>query len=146
MHNIARLHESLTSKTRGAGYEVRIFRRGQRETKFFSDGKHGGPDNALQLAQAHRDKILSKMAKISRYEIANQLTARNTSGIRGIRVRTTMVTKGEWEYHYEHVEASWSPEPGKVIKKSFSVAKLGMEKAWGEAVKYRAKALSVLNR
>ena len=83
-----------------------------------------------------------KLKPYTRRELAEKISARNTSGYRGVRLRKTVVTKDDKKYIYEHVEASWSPEPGKVVKKSFSVAKLGLDKAWELAVECRKKAVS----
>lgn len=124
------------------GYEVRIYRRGQRFNQFFSDNAHGGRKSALEQARQVRDKMEKKLKPFTRRELAEKVSARNTSGQRGVRLRTTTVTKEGKKYVYEHVEASWSPEPGKVVKKSFSVQKLGFEKAWELAVETRRKAVA----
>ena len=84
------------------------------------------------------------MKPFTRRELATKLTKRNTSGVRGVRLRKTVVTKNGKTYTYEHVEASWSPEPGQVVKKSFSVEKMGMEAAWKAAIETREKAVTKL--
>jgi hypothetical protein len=124
------------------GFEVRIYRRGQRFNQFFSDSAHGGKRGALEQARGVRDKMEKKLKPYTRRELAEKISARNTSGYRGVRLRKTVVTKDDKKYIYEHVEASWSPEPGKVVKKSFSVAKLGLDKAWELAVECRKKAVA----
>ena len=126
------------------GFEVRIYRRGQRFNQFFSDSAHGGKTKALEEARKVRDKMEKKLKPYTRRELAEKVTKRNTSGVRGVRLRTTIVTKNGKTYKYEHVEASWSPEPGKVIKKSFSVEKMGKDAAWAAAVECRQKAISKL--
>jgi len=107
------------------GFEVRIYRRGQRFNQFFSDSAHGGKMKALEEARKVRDKMEKKLKPYTRR-------------------RTTIVTKNGKTYKYEHVEASWSPEPGKVIKKSFSVEKMGKDAAWQAAVECRTKAITKL--
>jgi len=52
------------------------------------------------------------------------------------------VVKAKKQYVYKHVEASWSPVLGKVIKKSFSVERLGLKKAWELAIECRKKAVA----
>jgi len=138
-------------ETRGAegrrpirGWEVRIYRRGERFNQFFSDSAHGGKAKALEESRAVRDKMERKMKPFTRRELAGKITARNTSGHRGIRLRKTNIKVGDKTYSYDHVEASWSPEPGKVVKKSFSVTKLGMENAWKLAIEARQKAVTKL--
>ena len=126
------------------GFEVRIYRRGQRFNQFFSDSAHGGKMKALEEARKVRDKMEKKLKPYTRRELAEKVTKRNTSGVRGVRLRTTIVTKNGKTYKYEHVEASWSPEPGKVIKKSFSVEKMGKDAAWQAAVECRTKAITKL--
>ena len=123
------------------GFEVRIYRRGQRFNQFFSDSAHGGKRAGLEQARAVRDKMEKKLKPYTRRELAEKASARNTSGHRGVRLRQTIVVKGDKKYVYEHVEASWSPEPGKVVKKSFSVEKLGLEEAWAMAIESRRKAV-----
>ena len=126
------------------GWEVRIYRRGERFNQFFSDSAHGGKAKALEESRKVRDKMERKMKPFTRRELAGKITARNTSGHRGIRLRKTNIKVGDKTYSYDHVEASWSPEPGKVVKKSFSVAKLGIENAWKLAIEARQKAVTKL--
>jgi hypothetical protein len=141
--NITRIDNSGGEGKRPVrGYEVRIYRRGQRFNQFFSDSAHGGKKGALEEARTVRDKMEKKLKPYTRRELAEKVTARNTSGHRGVRLRKTIVTKDDKKYVYEHVEASWSPEPGKVVKKSFSVAKLGLQEAWKLAIDARQKAVS----
>lgn len=124
------------------GYEVRIYRGGEKFSQFFSDKAHGGKSNALEMARSVRDKMDAKIKYFSRRALAVKVTERNTSGLRGLRIRTTVILKNKKKYVYEHVEASWSPEPGKVIKKGFSVEKLGLKKAWELATECRRKAVA----
>jgi hypothetical protein len=141
--NITRIETKGDAEKRPIrGWEVRIYRRGERFNQFFSDSAHGGKTKALEEARKVRDKMEKKLKPWGRRELANKVTARNTSGHRGIRLRKTNIKVGDKTYSYDHVEASWSPEPGKVIKKSFSVAKLGKEQAWKLAIDCRDKAIS----
>jgi hypothetical protein len=141
--NITRIESpGIEGRSPVKGWEVRIYRRGQRFNQFFSDSAHGGKTKALELARKVRDKMEKRLKPWSRRELAKRLTARNTSGHRGVRLRRTNVNVGTKSYVYEHVEASWSPEPGKVVKQSFSVEKLGLDKAWQMAVEARDKAVS----
>ena len=141
--NITRIETKGDAEKRPIrGWEVRIYRRRERFNQFFSDSAHGGKTKALEEARKVRDKMERKLKPWGRRELAERVTARNTSGHRGIRLRKTNIKVGDKVYSYDHVEASWSPEPGKVIKKSFSVAKLGQEKAWQMAIESRQKAIS----
>ena len=143
--NITRIDNPGDAEKRPVrGYEVRIYRRGERFNQFFSDSAHDGKPNALEEAKKVRDKMEKKMKPYSRKEMAEKITKRNTSGVRGVRLRTTIVTKNGKTYRYEHVEASWSPVPGQVVKKSFSVEKMGKDAAWAAAVETRNKAIGKL--
>lgn len=124
------------------GYEVRIYRGGKRFNQFFSDKAHGGKIKALDSARAIRDKMDAKIKHFSRRALAVKVSERTTSGLRGLRIRTTVILKNKRKYVYEHVEASWSPEPGKVVKKAFSVEKLGLKRAWELAIECRRKAVA----
>ncbi len=126
------------------GYEVRLLRKGERFSQFFADQAYGSKTKALAEARAVRDKIEKKLKPFTRKELATKPTKRTTSGVRGVRVRTTIVVKNGKTYRYEHVEASWSPVSGKVIKKSFSVEKMGLDAAWQAAIEIRAKAVKKL--
>ena len=141
--NITRIENPGDEEKRPVkGYEVRIYRRGQRFNQFFSDATFGNKVKALEEARKTRDKMEKKLRPFTRKELAEKITKRNTSGVRGVRLRKTIVTKNGKTYTYEHVEASWSPEPGQVVKKSFSVEKMGKEAAWKEAVDCREKAIA----
>lgn len=124
------------------GWEVRIYRRGVRFNKFFSDAAHGGKTKALEEARKMRDEKEAKLKPWTRRQLAERPTARNTSGHRGVRLRKTIIAKDNKKYVYEHIEASWSTEPGTVVKKSFSVAKLGLQQAWKDAIEARNKGLA----
>jgi hypothetical protein len=124
------------------GYEVRIYRREVRFNKFISDSAHGGKTKALNAARELRDKMIAKIKPLSRREKALKPSGRTTSGHRGVRLRTTVIAKNKKMYVYEHVEASWSPEPGKVIKRIFSVERLGIKEAWRLALECRRKGVA----
>jgi len=80
----------------------------------------------------------------TRRELAEKHTQRNTSGVRGVRLRTMTILKKGKTYRYEHVEATWSPEPGRVVKVSFSVSDLGKREAWRRAVEARKKGVAAI--
>ena len=143
--NIIRVINKVRPSKVVEGFEVRIVRRGQRFSRFFSDRKYG-KRRALKLARTLRDEMESKLKTYSRKEKAQKVTAKNTSGQRGVRLRITKIIKPDKIYIYEHVEASWSPTPNVVVKKSFSVEKFGLELAWRMAVICRKRALFQLDR
>lgn len=143
--NITRIElKPVEGKAQVKGWEVRIHRRGERFNQFFSDKAHGGKTKALQTARDLRDKMVLKLKPYTRRELASIVSTRNISGHRGVRLRISRVTNGEKKYVYEHIEASWSPEKGVVVKRSFSVKQLGLEKAWKLAIACRKKAVAAL--
>ena len=48
------------------GFEVRIYRRGQRFNQFFSDSAHGGKKAALEESRTVRDKMEKKLKPYTR--------------------------------------------------------------------------------
>lgn len=143
--NITRIEtKKVEGKTQVKGWEVRIYRRDQRFNKFMADKDHGGKAKALLAARALRDVMDEKIKPYTRKELATRMSSRNTSGHRGIRVRTTRITKAKKKYLYQHVEASWTSDDGTINKILFSVSKLGLEKAWKRAIACRKKGMALV--
>jgi hypothetical protein len=115
------------------GYYVRLNRGKHRISKFFTDRVHGGKAKALKAATAFYAKIDQKYLRISRKEFASIQRRKNSSGLLGI----SKVTKDVKGRVYEFWQATWSPEPGVVAKKAFSIKKYGSEKAKAKAIKAR---------
>jgi len=140
--NISRIEIQREGVAATMGWEVRISRRGKKVSKFFSDSLLGGKRKALAEARAFRDRIEDKYPHYTRVELMAQPTARNSSGIPGVRRRENVVTKNGWAYTYATWEASWTTEKGgKRTKRQFSVLKYGEDKAYALAVRARNKAL-----
>jgi hypothetical protein len=117
------------------GWYVRVSFGGQKHAKFFSDAKHGGGESALVAAVAHRDQIEKEFGKPRTERQVAPKTARNTSGVVGVRRRTRTVARGE-EIR-EYYEVSWNPWPGKVCRKMFSITHLGDRQAFLAACAFR---------
>ncbi len=140
--NISRIEIQREPVAATMGWEVRINRRGKKVSKFFSDSLLGGKRKALLEARAFRDRIEDKFPHYTRVERMAQTTARNSSGIPGVRRRENVVVKNGWAYTYATWEASWTPEKGgRRTKRQFSVLKYGEDKAYTLAVRERNKAL-----
>ena len=75
------------------GWEVRVVRRGITLSEYFADGKFGGKAGALSEAMHWRDDAVKKLRPYTRSELARRVTARNTSGIPGVRRRVKPVKK-----------------------------------------------------
>ena len=82
------------------------------------------------------------MPTYSKREIAEIITRRNTSGVRGVRIKKArhVLADGE-ETFYLSAEASWSPRPNVIKKKSFSLDFHGEDEAWKLAMKARKDGL-----
>jgi hypothetical protein len=144
--NITR-NETRHDKGQGVvrGWTVRLHRAGKVFERFFSDAAHDGKQAALLAASECRDAKEKEMPTYSRREIAEIITRRNSSGVRGVRIRKShhVLADGE-ECFYLSAEASWSPHPNVIRKKSFSLDLYGEEEAWKLALKARKDGLSDL--
>ena len=144
--NITR-NETKHDKGHGVvrGWTVRLHRAGKSFEQFFGDAAFGGKQNALLAAREVRDAKEKDMPTYTKREIADILTRRNKSGVRGVRIKKTrhVLADGE-EIYYLAAEASWSPLPNVVKKKSFSLDLHGEDEAWRLALKARKDGLREL--
>jgi hypothetical protein len=124
---------------RTQGWNVRVVRRGIRVTEFFSDKKYGGKTGALSEAMHFRDEKVRELKPLARSEIARRKTARNTSGIPGVRRRVKPVKKGDKVFEYVVWTATGSPQPGKRKTRDFYVGKLGEDDAREAAIAQRLR-------
>jgi hypothetical protein len=110
--------------------------------QFFSDVAYGGKQEALLAARECRDAKEKQMPTYSRREIAEIITRRNSSGVRGVRIKKSphILADGE-ECFYLSAEACWSPRPNVTKKKSFSLDFYGEDEAWKLALKARNDGL-----
>lgn len=118
------------------GWYVRIYKNGKTYSKLYSDNKYGGSDRALLVAQKARVIALEALKELPR-EPKRRLVKtdrRNKSGIIGVS-KTTKVNKNGTTSDYFQV--TWSPEPGKVKNRQWSVKKYGEQEAGRLAVEYR---------
>ena len=136
MHCITRVVEPAK---RTLGWNVRVIRRGIRITEFFSDKKYGGKAGALSEAMHFRDQTVGELKPIPRSELARHKTARNTSGIPGVRRRAKPVKRGDKVFEYVVWTASGSPAPGERKTRDFYVSKLGEDEAREAAIAQRLR-------
>jgi hypothetical protein len=143
--NIVRIDiESATRRSQTHGWQVRLSRRGEKLSKFFSDAKHGGKRKALDQARIYRDEAELKLPKMTRFEFAQRKTSRNTSGVVGVHYSEAQFRKRGKVYPTRSWVATWSISPGVARSRRFSVDKLGADKAFKAAVKYRADMLKLI--
>ena len=144
--NITR-NETKTKKGSGAvrGWTVRLHRAGKVFEQFFGDATHGGKRSALLAARQCRDAKEITMPTFSRRKIMEIVSHRNSSGVRGVRIKKArhVLADGE-ESFYLSAEASWSPQSNVIRKKSFSLDLYGVEDAWKLALKARKDGLRTL--
>ncbi|HEY4375358.1 MAG TPA: DUF2442 domain-containing protein [Burkholderiales bacterium] len=105
--------------------------------KHFTDGVHGGREQALAAAIGYRDEIVARFAPLKRSEYVSVLRKNNTSGHPGVRLNR------DAEGNPLYWAASWVPHAGakaKVVK--FSVSKYGFDRAKELAVRARADGVA----
>ncbi len=116
------------------GFLVRLQRRGERHSAFFSDGEYGGKAQALAAARRHYILLCRKYPPANRRDFAERMTARNTSGRVGVSLTRSMAANGK---AYESFSASCSLEKGRRITKKFSISRYGRKKAYEMACRWR---------
>jgi len=122
------------------GWEVRVIRRGITLSEYFADAKHGGKAGALSEAMHWRDEAVKNLRPIPRSELARRVTARNTSGIPGVRRRVKPLKKpGGKIFNYEVWTATGSPQPGQRKTRDFYISKLGEDDAREAAIAQRLR-------
>ncbi len=122
------------------GWEVRVVRRGLALMEYFPDAKFGGKAGALSEAMHYRDRVVRELRPYSRVELARRKTARNTSGIPGVRRRIKPVKKRNGAiFNYEVWTASGTPVPGQRKTRDFYVSKLGEDDAREAAIEQRLR-------
>ncbi|MDG5767739.1 hypothetical protein QA596_09700 [Balneolales bacterium ANBcel1] len=106
------------------GWFVRIRRDGNRISRFFSDGKFGGREQALASARDYRDSNLSKWEGFAKnHDRTMHLGKESNIGYPGISY-CVKTKKRNNSIHKEHVfQVSYSPEKGVHKNKSFYIPK-----------------------
>lgn len=120
------------------GWFIRLTCKGQRYTAFCSDKRCGGKAKGLAKARAIYAKLVKDNPPMTRKEFAQVVRRPNKTGIPGV-TRLVKVVRGT---KYVFWQATWSPEPGVVAKKAFSVDKYGVAKAKALAIRARKAGLA----
>ena len=118
------------------GFFVRMQRNGIIHSAFFTDLKYGGKMAALAAAQKFYRKatvIFGPPPMLDRRLWAEIVGRRGRSGIRGVRRIINRRTK-PWRKYWV---AAWSPEPGVVKRKGFSIRRFGEARARQLAIRAR---------
>ena len=115
------------------GFFVRVCYNKKIYSKFFSDKRCGGRHKALMKAQAWRNDTERKLGKprTDRVIVAREDTT---------SVRRALVSRGRKAKSKGLVyEVTYSPEPNKICRTSFSIKKYGEEGAKKMAMDFRQK-------
>jgi hypothetical protein len=123
-------------KKHAYGWLVRIAFHSEMHQKFFSDRAHGGKRAALKEAVLWRNKVERKLGKPRTERKVAMPTARNRSGVVGIRRTTKAMTRDGLKKGPVY-EVWWFPKPGVIRKTSVSIIKYGEREAFRRAYALR---------
>ncbi len=101
-------------------------RQGKLFSKFFSDRKHGGVEEALTIARAYRNELIKSLPDPVRAGAEGKMTRRNVSGVVGV---SRIVIKSGLR-RYEFWQATWSCDSGVRKRMKFSVRRYGEDRAF----------------
>ncbi len=135
--NITRLERQSTG-----GWLVRVMRRGELSSWYFSDSEYGSKPKALQAAREYRDELETTLKGFSAKDLAKKAKANNTSGVVGVRLVEERDPRWPSQPTYRYWVAQWSPSKGVRRTKRFSVEKYGEDKAYKLAVAARKKGVA----
>lgn len=119
------------------GWYVRVRYGGNAVSKFFRDSMYGSRRKALAAAVEYRDAAEKELGKPRTDRTILPMSSRNTSGVVGVRRRERMRKGDNAAEPAVYYEACWSPKPGKLQRKLFSVDKLGERDAFLSACAHR---------
>lgn len=122
MKNITRIDQDSKNTY---GWFVRIRRDGKQISKFFSDGKYGGKDAALEEAIRYRDTHLDEWNRLAKNaERPMHTGTKSNIGHNGISYSIKNKKKGNGRVYTEHVfSVCYSPEKGVNKNKTFYIPK-----------------------
>ena len=125
---------------RNHGWFVRVVFQKKLFQKFFSDGVHGGRDRALHQAVQYRDDLERDLGKPRTDRVVVGLTTKNSTGVIGVQKTLKSMRQRNGELVKTPVyEVTWSPEPLRVRRTSFSIRKHGDEGAFQKAFALRKR-------
>lgn len=124
------------------GWYVRINFQGKSYAKFFNDKFHGKhEDKSLHAAVQYRNQLERELGKPTTERRVVSRHPNNKTGVIGIRRynKKTGTSKTGKPYFSDVYEVTWCPEPNKVKRTSFSVAKYGEREAYRRAYELRKR-------
>lgn len=142
MLNIRRVdHEA----SRTHCWRVTVQRRSRLYRRDFSDGTHGGSEQALAAAERYRDELLQAYPPLGMADYCAILKKNNRSGVSGLtRADRVAICKGRRQRKL-YWEAQWPIDNGRSRHKKFSILKYGEEGAYQMALDARETALHALS-
>lgn len=127
-------------KKKTHGWQVRVWFKGKRHTKFFNDKWYGDREKSLEAAVEYRDELERDLGKPRCDGVVVTHSSRNKTGVVGVsRIRRktgTVSPLGEPNYS-EVYEVTWQDENKKIRRRRFSIAKYGEEEAFHLACNWR---------
>lgn len=122
------------------GWYVRVYKNGKTYSKLYSDSKYNGKERALKFAQKARALALETISKIPDKPIRRLVMrdSRNKSGVVGVSKTQKTLKNGKINYYYQ---VTWSPKPGKIKNRQWSVRKYGEERAFELAKNFRDEVM-----
>lgn len=134
------------------GYSVRVPKpAGGLVSAYFSDAAHGSKEKAEEKAIAFRDREYMKIfgVPVSSGRYVKRIQSNNNTGEVGVYKMTQKYKRklknGEVrEDGRDYYVAAWCSEPGKIVRRKFSVSKYGEEEALRLASECRQKAVGDL--
>ena len=124
-------------KKRTHGWYVRVYFDRTMHAKWFSDGRHGGPEIALAEALSFRNETEARIGKPRTDRRVVRVSPRSSNGLVGVRRRRKRSRVNGSRRISEVYEVTWSPEPNRVSRTSVSIAKHGEAEAFRRAYEIR---------
>lgn len=122
------------------GWYVRVYKNGKTYSKLYSDSKYNGKERALKFAQKAREMAMETINKIPDKPIRRMVTKdkRNKSGVVGVSKTSKKTKTGKIVDYYQ---VTWSPRPGKIKNRQWSVRKYGDNEAFEMAKSFREEVM-----
>lgn len=147
--NIKKVKDNKSQKIKGIsridsrgthGWYVRVKKNGKSFAKLFSDSKYNGRDHALKCAKKAHAIAMETMGTAPSTPSRRLVTTdkRNKTGMVGVNKTFKTNTKGSVTEYYQ---VTWSPAPGKIKNRQWSVHKYGREEAFRLAKNFREQIM-----
>jgi hypothetical protein len=109
----------------GVGWYARVTFKRRTQSKYFSDGRHGGKQRALQKAISWRDNKEHELGIPRTERVLPAVSTRSRTGVAGV------YRAGN------HYVVAWSPATGVTLREFISIPRYGAEGAFQKAVQRR---------